>query len=166
MVMLGYWYRLYSNMTNAETALEPAIAALGERYRSQHPFLKLKLFADFALLDRHLIIEVDGASHDTPSQKKKDLVHMLALRSEGWNVVRVSNEFATVDPVGAVSACLRAPQTTLEELQADLERLLQNYPHLAVVAAKRPKRPRQPPPAKSAAARPARSRATPARDPK
>lgn len=142
--MLGYWYRLYHNMTAAEKALEPAIAALGERYRSQHPFLKHKLFADFALLDRQLIIEVDGASHDAPRQKKKDLEHMLALRSDGWNVVRVSNERATADPAGAVSECLRAPQTTPEDLTARLERLLRDYPELLVPPAKRAKPRRQP----------------------
>lgn len=156
--MLGYWYRLYHNMTAAEKALEPAIAALGERYRSQHPFLKHKLFADFALLDRQLIVEVDGASHDAPRQKQKDLVHMLALRSDGWNVVRVSNERAMADPAGAVSECLRAPQTTQPELQARLERLLRDHPDLLVPPAKRPRRPRRPAAVKAGATRAGRSR--------
>lgn len=151
--MLGYWYRLYHNMTPSEVALEPAIAALGERYRSQHPFLRHKLFADFALLDRKLIIEVDGASHDAPKQKKKDLEHMMALRSDGWNVVRISNERATVDPAGAVSECLRAPQTTLEGLSAALARLLRDYPHLAEPPAKKTRRPPRRAPKKAAGVR-------------
>lgn len=156
--MLGYWYRLYHNMTPSEVALEPAIAALGERYRSQHPFLKHKLFADFALLDRKLIIEVDGTSHDTPKQKKKDLEHMLALRSDGWNVVRIRNEEATADPVGAVSRCLRAPQTTQVELLGALARLLRDYPQLLEPPAKRSKRPPRLARAKAGATRGGRSR--------
>lgn len=126
-------------MTPAETSLEPAIAALGERYRSQHPFLKHKHFADFALLDRKLIIEVDGDSHNDPHQKKKDLEHTLALKSDGWEVVRVTNEQALADPAGTVKAALSATPQTEPELQASLERLLRDYPKLLVAPAKRSK---------------------------
>jgi very-short-patch-repair endonuclease len=119
--MLGYWYRLYHNMTPSEVALEPAIAALGERYRSQHPFLKHKLFADFALLDRKLIIEVDGSSHDTPKQKYKDALHELALHKDGWRVVRCTNEEAQSDPTGTVTRLLAVTEfPTNEELEAKL----------------------------------------------
>jgi very-short-patch-repair endonuclease len=128
--MLGYWYRLYHNMTPAEKALEPAIAALGERYRSQHPILKYKLFADFALLDRKLIIEVDGDSHDKPSQIKKDLEHTIALKSDGWEVTRVSNEQALANPVGTVVAALTATPQTLQVLESRLARLKADYPAL------------------------------------
>lgn len=137
--MLGYWYRLYMQMTPAEKALEPAIAALGERYRSQHPFLKHKLFADFALLDRQRIIEVDGASHDTPRQKYKDLQHMLALKADGWDVIRVSNDSATVAPEETVKAALVAIPQTVEQLEAARARLLRDYPELSVPPAKRSK---------------------------
>lgn len=141
-MMLGYWYRLYHNMTAAELALEPAIAALGERYRSQHPFLKYKHFADFALLDRKRIIEVDGASHDTPRQKKKDLEHMLALRSDGWDVIRVTNEQALANPSGTVAAALLAIPQTIEQLQSSLQTLTRNYPELLAVKPKRTRRPK------------------------
>jgi very-short-patch-repair endonuclease len=128
--LLGYWQRLYDDMTPAEVALEPAIAALGERYRSQHPFWGLKHFADFALLDRKLIIEVDGSSHNTPSQKKKDLEHTLALKSLGWEVVRVSNEQAQAVPAETVAWCLRATPQTTEQLQTALARLKAEHPAL------------------------------------
>ena len=138
--MLGFWYRLYHNMTPAEKALEPAIAALGERYRSQHPFLKHKLFADFALLDRQRIIEVDGASHDTPRQKWKDLQHMLALKADGWDVIRVSNDAATVAPVETVETALKALPQTVEQLQASLSRLVKDYPQLLKEPVRRAKK--------------------------
>lgn len=153
--MLGYWYRLYNNLTPAEQALEPAIAALGERYRAQHPFLKHKLFADFALLDRKRIIEVDGDSHNKPSQIKKDLEHMLALKSDGWDVIRVSNEEALAIPAETVSWCLRATPQTAEQLTQELERLQIEYPELWT-----PKKPKRRKPRRKARAAAAGKRAS------
>jgi very-short-patch-repair endonuclease len=138
--LLGYQYRMLCNPTAAEEAIEPAIAALGERYRSQHLFLGMKHIADFALLDRKLIIEVDGDSHSTPRQREKDLKHTLALQALGWTVFRCSNEQAMAAPSGTVQAALTASQTAPAELQADLDQLHRDYPALLVVAAKRPRR--------------------------
>src|SRR5512139_1707813 len=149
-------------MTPAEVALEPAIAALGERYRSQHPFWGLKHFADFALLERKLIIEVDGDSHDKPSQKKKDLEHTIALKSLGWEVVRVSNEQALANPSGTVAiALLETPQTT-EQLQQDLERLKAEYPSLFEPKKPKPRKRRQPAKPRGAGKRGAGRRKPPA----
>lgn len=124
-------------MTEPEIALEPAIAALGERYRAQHLFAGMRHIADFALLDRKLIIEVDGASHLAPAQREKDLKHTLALQALGWTIYRCSNEAAMVDPVGVVSTALRASQTAPEVLQAALDRLHLDYPKLLAPKAKR-----------------------------
>ena len=131
-VMLRYWYRLYHNMTVPERALEVAIAARGERYSVQHPFFKHKLFADFALLDRQLVIEVDGDSHNRPAQIKKDLEHELALRSEGWKVVRVSNEAVNHNPAAALEWALSQTPRTVAQLEDALQRHLANHPELLV----------------------------------
>lgn len=120
------WYYLYANQTAAELALEPAIAALGRRYRAQHLFPKLRHVADFALLDDRLIIEVDGRSHLKPDQIRKDLKHTLALLDLGWRVVRCSNEEAEQDPQGTVLRLLVDDlnhRTTREELLAKLQAL-------------------------------------------
>lgn len=127
-------------MTEPERALEPAIAALGERYRCQHPFFGLKHIADFALLDRMRIIEVDGDSHDQPAQKKKDLKHMIALKALGWDVIRVSNDQAKAAPAETVAHCLTAAPQTAAQLEASLARLLRDYPKLAVEPPKRSRR--------------------------
>lgn len=150
-MILGYWYKLYMNMTESEKALEPAIAALGELYRVQHPFLKFKHFADFALPNRKLVIEVDGDSHLKPLQKKKDLDHMIGLKSIGWDVVRVTNEQSQADPAGTVAAALIARRTTLEELQEALAQLLLDYPELLVPPAKKSRRKKRRPPRKGKA---------------
>jgi very-short-patch-repair endonuclease len=160
--MLGYWYRLYNNMTPAEKALEPAIAALGEPYRCQHPFLKHKLFADFALLGRKLVIEVDGDSHNKPSQKKKDLEHTLALKSDGWEVVRVTNEMALAIPADTVEWCLNQTPQTTEQLTRELERLKAEYPSLFEPKTPKPRKPRQPSKARAAGKRASGRRKQPA----
>lgn len=142
--LLGFWHRMLENPTTAEAALEPCIAALGYRYRCQHPFLALKHFADFALLDEKILIEVDGASHDTPAQREKDLIHMLAVLKLGWVVARVTNDFAIRDPEGAAMDALRQGRA-LRRREAQLEsqysealgQLRQDYPNLLVDAAKR-----------------------------
>lgn len=139
-MLLRYWARLYANPTKSEIALEPAIAALGEPYRAQHPFFGLKHIADFVLLRRKLIIEVDGSSHDTPVQKKKDLEHTIALKALGYEVVRITNEQAQAIPVEIVSDCLTRTPQTIQQLQTALERLRQDYPDLFVPKAKKPKR--------------------------
>ncbi len=46
---------------------------------------------DFYCPEIHLAIEVDGASHFTPDQKKKDLKRTQFLESKGIRVVRVMN---------------------------------------------------------------------------
>lgn len=138
--LLGYWHRLYSAPTAAEQALETGIVGLGTRYRAQHPFLGLKLIADFALLDDMRIIEVDGKSHDAPAQKKKDLEHMIALKALGWDVVRVTNEQAMANPLETAEAARSAPRTDVAVLQARLDALRQTYPELWLEKPRRQRR--------------------------
>lgn len=167
--LLGYWRRMCEQPTTAEAALEPAIAALGERYRHQYPFWGLKYFADFALLDRKLIIEVDGASHDKPAQKEKDLKHSLEVLKLGWYIYRCSNEWATKYPEESVDIALQhlaefgRPQNReflAEWYQGQLVQLHLDYPALLAVVAKK-SRPRRPP--VKASASPRRKRAAPDR---
>lgn len=141
--LLAYWKHGCDNPTKAEASIEPSLAALGERYRHQYPFWSLKYFADFALLDRKLIIEVDGDSHDTPEQKEKDLQHSLEVLKLGWITVRTTNEMAIKDPAWAVEVALAdwedfRHRADLEaQWTAALARLHQDYPHLLAAAAKK-----------------------------
>jgi len=144
--LLGYWRQACDKPTAAEQAVEPAIAALGERYRHQYPFWGIKYFADFALLDRKVIIEVDGDSHDRAEQKEKDLQHTLKVLELGWQVVRITNEQALRDPEGAIRAALASVRPARDtmlleiELKGRLALLHQNYPHLLAAHAKMTKR--------------------------
>lgn len=138
----GYWYRLSAYPTGPERSLEPAVAALGEPYRAQHLFVALKHIADFALLRRKIIIEVDGASHQLPAQMKKDLEHTIALQALGWTVVRISNEWAERDPYGAVTWVLQEAarlRVVSPDYQGALARHLLDYPDRPAGVAKRPR---------------------------
>lgn len=104
---LARWARLYSNPTPAETALEPAIAKLGRRYRFQHPLWGLRVFPDFVLLDDKIVIEVDDPSHRTTKKRRDDADRTDRLRSAGWRVVRCTNEEALEDPHGTVARLLQ-----------------------------------------------------------
>lgn len=130
------WYYLYAHQTEPEKAMERAVCKLGERYRAQHLFPGLKHIADFALPDRKLIIEVDGASHMTEAQRIKDLVHTLALTKLGWTVVRCTNEDVQRAPDETLAGLLTAQAPTLGELQAALA----SYPPELLSPPKRRKR--------------------------
>lgn len=96
------WSKLYANPTDAEAAIEPAIASLGVRYRFQHPLFGLRLFPDFILPDYRLVIEVDDRSHRTKKKIAADAERTERLNSGHWTVVRCSNEEAEGDPYGTV----------------------------------------------------------------
>lgn len=118
-------FYLLNNMTPAERALEPYIAALGTRYRSQWLFARLRYIADFVLLDSRVIIEVDDRSHEEPEKRRKDLTRMLVLESEGWKVIRVTNAEALKDPGGVINslASRLAGRLSLEALREALAEL-------------------------------------------
>lgn len=145
------WYYLYSNQTEAERALEPAVAALGRRYRAQHLFPGLKHVADFALLDDRLIIEVDGKSHSEEGQIAKDFAHTLGLAKIGWRVFRCKNEEAVSDPEGTVAKALAF---THFPTLAELEEAVRQHPVPSGAGSRRRGRRRGKPPA--TAPRPAR----------
>ena len=48
--------------------------------------------ADFACRDRHLIVEVDGATHATDDELAYDAERSTALEAQGWRVFRIWND--------------------------------------------------------------------------
>lgn len=102
--------------------LEEEIKKLGERYRAQHPFFRHHLIADFVLLDRKIVIEVDGASHSAPAQQYKDIVHTIALEREGWAVVRVTNVEVAESSIAALKLAFErlTHRPSLQELETAL----------------------------------------------
>lgn len=104
--MANRWCKLYPG-TPAELALEPHIAALGTRYRTQYPLWlfdgRLRFFPDVVLLDHMIVIEVDDPSHLTPKKRRADAERTKKLEAAGWRVWRCTNHEALVDPAGTVA---------------------------------------------------------------
>jgi very-short-patch-repair endonuclease len=89
--------RLRKNQTDAEKELWSYLRynKCGVKFRRQFPILytsdnKKKFFvADFACIEKKLIIEVDGKIHDR--QKEKDDERDRIIRSLGYTVIRFKN---------------------------------------------------------------------------
>lgn len=121
-LFLMRWSKLYANPTEAEAAIEPAIATLGVRYRFQHPLFGLRLFPDFVLPDYRVVIEVDDKSHYTKKRREADAERTDRMNKAKWTVVRCSNEEAMEDPYGAVDKMMEEaglPLRTRREPLAD-----------------------------------------------
>lgn len=91
-MFLRNWARLYSKQTPAEVVFEEHLCKLGVPYRTQHPFFGLRRIVDFVLPREKVVIEVDGASHAVPAQKRKDLISSIALEELGFAVIRFTND--------------------------------------------------------------------------
>lgn len=104
--LLDHWAALYTNQTPAEKAMEPVIAALGVRYRTQHVFWGLHVIPDFVLLDHKLVMEVDDKSHSTKAKQAKDAERTAKLNRAGWQVVRTTNAAALDNPGAALKQML------------------------------------------------------------
>ena len=79
-------------LTPAEARLWVALRRLraeGLHFRRQAPMRGYIL--DFVCIDRLLIVEVDGASHDCEDRQRKDRVRDAVLSREGFLTLRFSN---------------------------------------------------------------------------
>lgn len=69
-------------------ALRLASKGSSVRFRRQHPITPY--IVDFVCLSARLVIEVDGLSHD--AQIKYDAVREAFLKSQGFQIIRFSNQ--------------------------------------------------------------------------
>ncbi len=100
---------LRKDSTSAEEVLWQALrnrGVMGAKFRRQHAFGPF--IVDFVCLERGLVIEVDGASHD--GQQARDRVREAYLAAAGLDVLRVTN--------GAVR---RSLDDVIEQIQRRLE---------------------------------------------
>jgi very-short-patch-repair endonuclease len=109
-------------LTPAEARLWVALRELrrdGLHFRRQAPMRGYIL--DFFCWDRGVVVEVDGASHDTEDRARKDRVRDAVLAREGLVTVRYQNLMIRDDltrVVGEVRAlCLARP--TRSPLRSD-----------------------------------------------
>ena len=62
----------------------------GEKFHQQH--IIGDYIADFACVSKKLVIEIDGLYHSLPEQKISDAERTKWLESEGWKVIRFTND--------------------------------------------------------------------------
>ena len=81
-----------NNPTEAERLLWFYLSnkQLGVRFRRQH--IIGQYIADFACLDKMLIIELDGGYHSLPEQQISDEQRTADLQKWGYRVIRFTNE--------------------------------------------------------------------------
>jgi len=60
------------------------------KFRRQHPIDRF--IVDFVTISGKLIVEVDGATHSTLSEIRRDAERTAILESLGFHVVRVTND--------------------------------------------------------------------------
>ncbi|OKO69511.1 DUF559 domain-containing protein [Bradyrhizobium sp. NAS96.2] len=83
---------LRASQTNAEAKLWQALRnrrLARWKFRRQHPIDRYVV--DFVTLDGKLTVEVDGATHSTSSELKRDEARTKVLEACGFLVVRVTN---------------------------------------------------------------------------
>ena len=87
---------LRSRQTKAESWIWTVLRGkrlAGLKFRRQHPVGPY--FADFACVEKDAVVELDGGYHDV--QYEKDRQRQAFLESEGWQVIRFSNEEVLAD---------------------------------------------------------------------
>lgn len=103
--------RLRRESTSAESRLW---AELRNRQLDGFKFVRQKAIgsyvADFVCREAMLIIEVDGATHSTDAEIKRDGIRSSHLESLGYTIVRVQND----DVYNAMEGVLRTIQMALE----------------------------------------------------
>src|SRR5690349_21453871 len=96
-----------AEMTSAEDRLWSLLRnrRLGHKFRRQHPIGRYVI--DFACPAIHLVIEVDGASHEAPDQRAFDAARTDYLHMNGWRVMRIPN-VDVLQSLGHVEAAILA----------------------------------------------------------
>ena len=103
--------QLRRDMTPPERALWKHLKSLkpqGMHFRRQAPIGPY--VADFAWMQRKLIVELDGPSHDGEAASAADTTRQAFLEREGFKVLRFSNSDALRQPEVVI-------QTIFKELQ-------------------------------------------------
>jgi very-short-patch-repair endonuclease len=107
--------RLRTTMTRAETLLWRYIKASrvdGLLFRRQVPMHKY--IADFVCHSHRLIVELDGESHDFESRIERDAERDAWFVSEGYTVLRFTNEEVLTNLNGVVESIRSASSSRVE----------------------------------------------------
>ena len=83
---------LRHNQTEAEDALWQEVRRKNTGYKIKRQHVVDGYIADFVCIEKRLIIEVDGGIHLDNEQKKRDEERTRVLNTQGWDIIRFSND--------------------------------------------------------------------------
>src|ERR1044071_2743017 len=108
------------SMTRAESLLWRYLKAhhLGLGFRRQVPMRAY--IADFLCHRARLIVELDGESHDFASRQQRDVKRDAWFRSQGYRVLRFTNEDVLRNLEGVVTAICEAANAKAAALPPSL----------------------------------------------
>ena len=96
------------NPTKAELVLWELLKGKQlENYKFRRQHIIGQYIADFVCLSHKLIIEVDGKIHQLPENKESDEIRTNWLESQGFRVIRFTNEQVLSDPENVLSEILK-----------------------------------------------------------
>jgi len=78
----------------------------GYKFRRQHPIGPYVV--DFACVERHLVVEVDGGQHALDSERARDEERTRRIEAEGFRVLRFWNNEVLTNLEGVLEAILAA----------------------------------------------------------
>jgi len=113
---IGKARALRRNMTHAETVLWQKLRRKqlsGHRFRRQMPLGPY--IADFACVEKKLIVELDGETHSSPAEQAHDLRRTQYMSEQGWRVYRVWN----IDVYNNLDGVLEGIFHNLENVSSD-----------------------------------------------
>ena len=103
--------RMRHTPTSAERMLWYALRGhrlRGLMFRRQVPIAGF--IADFACHQKKLVIEVDGATHGTDGELRRDAVRTAALEAEGYRILRFWNDDIYRDLPGVLERVIASAQ--------------------------------------------------------
>lgn len=124
-LLKSYQSQMKKEPTEAEKVMWQMLRGkqLGDKFRRQH--IIGNYIADFVCLEKKLVIEIDGGYHSTPEQQAYDEERTRYLQTQGYKVLRFTNEAVVATPetvlnqIKAASSPLSAGEGTGERPEED-----------------------------------------------
>lgn len=97
---------LRHNQTDAEDKLWQELRRNNTGYKIKRQHVVDGFIADFICIEKRVIIEIDGGVHLSSEQKNRDVERTKVLNTQGWDVIRFTNE-EVMDNVSIVVAKIK-----------------------------------------------------------
>ncbi|WP_083858739.1 endonuclease domain-containing protein [Methylocystis sp. SC2] len=101
-----------ANAVKAETIIWRALRARKEQLKFRRPVPIGDYIADFVCFERRIVVEVDGPSHASEEQQKRDKAKERWFGDQGFFLLRLENDLVIGSPELAVQKVMEAAKRT------------------------------------------------------